>query len=365
MNEVKKQWKIGILIGATLLFVTVLGGWFFTKENSVFKKDIPEKNQNSTVDQKDAKKNSDDLLEKSHFQGTALLVSGDQILYQKSYGYANVKEKLPNKVKGTFPIASLQKIITGSIILELVEEDKLTLNTTLDTFYPEVDFGKSITIQDLLDHKSGILMDEKEPSELLSDQKSQINYVLDTLSVVGNKEFNYTNSNYSLLAGIISKIMGSPYQEVVKERVIDKLSLHDTYFWDDIPKNEILPKPYYYMEKDYVEDPSPTTEKLLSSLLGAGNMYMSTEDFLVFIRSLANGQLFKQDEYERLTGAKQEGYRAGIIYFDDLKYSEGSLGGYDTVIYGDQDNKNLVILFANQPAKNGMRTLSEALYDQL
>ncbi|MGX7149006.1 serine hydrolase domain-containing protein [Enterococcus ureasiticus] len=363
-----KRWKWSIVGGMLLLLFMLLSSWFFNKENGLFVEHLSERqanNQKGTLSKSDSKKNIDQLIKEAHFQGAALLVSQNQIFYQQHFGYADAQNKRPNKIDGLFPIASLQKIITGSLILELVKEGKLKLDTTLDTFYPEINLSQTITIQQLLDHNSGILMDEEEPDKLLTDQESQIDNVLDSLSVVGSKEFNYTNSNYTILAGILSKLTGQSYEEVVQRRVIDKLSLSHTYFWDNLPKDEIIPKPYFYMDEDYQADPFPANEKLFSSLLGAGNMYMSTEDFLVFIQSLANGKLFEQAEYEKLAGAKDDGYQTGIIYFDDLKYSEGSLGGYGTVIYGDQDNKNLVILFANQPANDGMRALSEKLYSQL
>ncbi|MGX7271299.1 serine hydrolase domain-containing protein [Enterococcus haemoperoxidus] len=363
-----KRWKWSIAGGMFLLLFILLSSWFFNKENGLFIEHLSEKqqsNQKGSMSNSATQKNIDQIIKDAHFQGAALLVSQDQIFYQQSYGYADEQNKRPNEIDGVFPIASLQKIITGSIILELVKEGKLKLDTTLDTFYPEIDLSQTITIQQLLDHNSGIYMAEEEPENLLTDQESQIDNVLESLTVVGNKEFNYTNSNYTLLAGIISKLTRQSYEEVIQKRVIDKLSLSHTYFWDDLPTDVTIPEPYFYVEEDYQADLSPANEKLYSSLLGAGNMYMSTEDFWVFIQSLANGQLFDQAEYEQLAKVKEEGYQAGMIYFDDLKYSEGNLGGYATVIYGDQDNQNLVILFANQPTNNGMQALSEELFNQL
>lgn len=363
-----KRWKWSIAGGMILLLFILLSSWFFDKEKAFFVEHLSEKqltNEKDSNSNSSSKKNIDEIIKKSNFQGTALLVSQDQIFYQQSYGYADVQTKHMNQIDGIFPIASLQKIMTGAIILELVKEGKLKLDTSLNAFYPEIDSSQIITIQQLLDHNSGIMMAEEEPDTLLVDQESQIENVLDSLSVVENKEFNYTNSNYTLLAGIISEITGQSYEEVIQKRVIDRLSLSHTYFWNDLPKDETIPKPYVYMEEGDQTDPFPVNEKLFSSLLGAGNMYMSTENFWVFIKSLADGPLFTQDEYEKLADAKEEGYQAGMIYFDDLKYSEGSLGGYNTVIYGDQDNQNLVILFANQPTNDGMQALSEELYNQL
>lgn len=362
------RWKWSIAGGVVLLLMLLLASWYFNKENRVFVNHLSEKqqlNQKDDIASSDNKNKIDQIINETHFQGSALLVKKDQIFYQQSYGYADAQNKRPNKKDGIFPIASLQKIITGALILELVKEGKLTLDTTLDRFYPEITSSQTITIQQLLDHNSGISMAEEEPETLLINQERQINHVLATLIVVESKEFHYTNSNYTLLAGIISNVTGQPYDQVVQKRVIDKLSLKHTYFWDDLPKKETIPIPYFYREKDYQADPSPANEKLFSSLLGAGNMYMSTKDFWVFLQSLTNGKLFDQDEYEQLANVKAQGYQSGMIYYDGLKYSEGSLGGYGTIIYGDQGNKNLVILFGNQPAKDGMKGLGEELYKQL
>ncbi|ALS00447.1 serine hydrolase [Enterococcus silesiacus] len=361
-----KRWKWLVWIGAVCILSLLFSNWFFNKGNELVIEPVSGKKQNQQISTESGVKDTiDQQIKDSHFQGDALLIHADQIFYHHSYGYADEKNKRLNKVNGIFPIASLQKMITSAIIFELIKEKKLTSDTTLDIFYPDIKFSKTITIQELLNHSSGILMAEEEPDQLLTNQESQLDNVLKTVAVVANKDFNYTNSNYTLLAGIISKLTGQPYEEVIKERVINKLALTNTYFWDDLPKGETIPKPYFYIGEDYQADPFPASEKLFSSLLGAGNMYMSTEDFWLFIKSLADGKLFEQAEYEQLADVKKGGYQAGMVYFDELKYSEGTLGGYDTVIYGGQDNQNLVILFANQPTNDGMQALSERLYDQL
>lgn len=362
-----KRWKYFISIGIICFFCILLGHYFFNKELG-FSLDLLPKNQQNSKNQTaryNSKENINQTIKESHFQGTALVVSQGQIFYQQSYGYADAQKKQLNEIDGIFPIASLQKIITGAIIFELVKEDKLKLDTTLAHFYPKIKFSESITIQQLLNHNSGIVMPEVEPKRLLVDQDSQIENALDTLSVMQNKEFVYSNGNYTLLAGIISQITEQPYEQAVQKRIIDKLSLTHTYFWDGLPKGKVTPQPYFYQGQDYQADPFHPSEKLFSSLLGAGNLFMSTEDFWIFTQSLGNGQLFEQNEYDQFAGINKEGYQAGMIYFDGLKYSQGSLGGYETIIYGDQMNQNIVILFANQAADEGMAVLSERLYEQL
>ncbi|MEI5992703.1 serine hydrolase domain-containing protein [Candidatus Enterococcus mansonii] len=350
-----KRLKWYSLLGVIALSSILLCGWFLNRS---------EDNPKNIPTQTNEKKKIDQEIKNAHFQGTALLIRQGNIFLQQGYGFADADKKVSNQANTIFPIASLQKIITGAIILKFVQEKKLTLNTTLASFYPEIKYSKTITIRQLLNHTSGIMMPEEEPETLLTNEDSQIDNALKTLTVTQDKEFFYSNGNYTLLAGIISKIAGQSYKEVIQKEVIDKLALKHTYFWDNLPKGEAKVLPYYYIEQDFQEDPFPASEKLFSSLLGAGNMYMSVEDFLTFIKGLSNGQLFKQREYDQLADVKTAGYQAGMIYFDGMKYSEGSLGGYNTAIYGDQNNQNLIILFANQPANDGLRELCERLYEE-
>ncbi|MGX7245280.1 serine hydrolase domain-containing protein [Enterococcus quebecensis] len=362
-----KRSKSYILIGVLCFFFILFIGWNLKSDTGFFAKYSSGEKQptHNVVTKSELETNIDQEIKTSHFQGTALLVSQGNIFFQQGYGYADAEKKLVNKTESVYPIASLQKIITGAIILELVQAGELKMDTTLASFYPELKYSQTITIRDMLNHTSGILMPEEEPATLLKTQKSQIDNALKSLAVMPDKEFMYTNGNYTLLAGIISKISGQEYEDVVQKRVIEKLSLKHTYFWDNLPKNETKVQPYFYEGQDYQTDSFSANEKLFSSLLGAGNMYMSTADFLTFIQSLANGQLFDQKQYEQLADAKREGYQAGIFYFDGLKYSEGNLGAYNTVVYGDLANQNLVILFANQAPVNGMSELSRGLYNQL
>lgn len=361
----KKHWKWLVTIVALASVLLLFGSRLMQQKKSVLVESASEQQQQDSSSEAVVKEKIDQLIKESHFQGSALLINQGRIFYQQAFGYADAKHKQLNKIDGVFPIASLQKMITGALILELVKEHELDLGTSLATFYPEVDFSQTITIQQLLSHNSGILMAEEEPSRLLRDQKSQLDNTINSLTVTPNKEFLYTNANYTLLAGIISKVTNEPYEQVVQDRIIKRLGLKHTYFWDHLPKDEVVPISYIYNGKEYQTDPFSATEPLFSSLLGAGNMYMSPKDFWTFIQGLADGRLFEQKDYERLAQIKNEGYQAGMIYFGELKYSEGSLGGYNPVIYGDQTNQKLVILFANQPASEGMDVLGQRLYQEL
>jgi CubicO group peptidase (beta-lactamase class C family) len=339
-----------------ILLFGVIG--FIVKTDCGFSKQPVASKQ--TPEKKSMSSQINSLIEKAHFKGNILIVAHGQPVYEQSYGYANAQKKIANDTATMFPIASLQKIMTGALIVKLVEQGKLSMTTTLAEFYPEITNSQSITIQELLNHTSGITMAELAPAVRLDDQQSQLDYVLTQLAVTPNKAFLYTNANYSLLAGIISQLYKRPYEQVLQEQLIDKLDLKQTYFWDQLPKDAVIPQSYTYEKQDYQADSNPPSEELFSSLIGAGNLYMSVADFYVFLQSLTDGRLFSQEEYQKLIQSQEEGYRAGLFYWDQMEFFEGNLGGYDTVVYGSQDNQTLVFLFANQRAAD-MQKLSEKI----
>lgn len=360
----KKRTRLLIYLSLLVLILVIAGAWFFKNNLKV----QSSKNSNGVTDSSAAVATDqifDKIITESHFKGTALLVKQGQTVYQQCYGYADAEKKQDNHLDSLFPIASLQKIITGAVIVDLLKDKKLKITDTLSEFYPDIDLSDTITIQQLLTHTSGIMMDEIEPAEVLTNQSDQLDFTLENLIVSEDKEFFYTNANYTLLAGIISQITDENYEKTVQEKIIEPLALKHTYFWDTLPKQEPIMNSYYYSDRDYEVDPFQPNEQLFSSLLGAGNMYMSAADFSIFIQSLTNGKLFSKEIYEQFAEVNKTGYQAGIFYFDDLQYSQGNLGGFNTVMYGDQDNQNLVILFANQAPSDSLLGLSQSLYNQL
>lgn len=355
----KKRWTLPLII---LIGIGLISWYIYDKNNVNASEQVIKKAEKS---EKKFEKTVDEQIKQQHFQGTVLLAEKGHPIYQKAYGYANQKQKVPNTIGTLYPIASLQKMMTGILIAQLIQENKLELSTTIQTFYPTLPDADKITIQELLNHCSGIEMPEVEPSEVLTTEAQQIDFALQTLTVSADKEFSYTNANYTLLAGIVAQIDKKTYEQVVEDKIVKPLKLTNTFFWDTLPKGQVIPEAYLYDDgKDYQADPFPSTTKLFSSLLGAGNIYMTAENMLVVQNALTDGQLFEDKNYFHLLAVTPDSYSAGLLYSDGLKYSEGQLGGYETMIYGDQDNQRLVILFANQ-APDNIQELSESLYDTI
>ena len=162
--------------------------------------------------------------------GSFAISQGNKIVYQKSLGYSLIDTV--NKVAATpntlYRIGSITKTFTATLIFQLIDEKKLTLNTKLAKYFPQIPHAGQITVANLLSHKSGLadyVNDAKDQSWITNPHtKAEI---LDTITK-GKIHFEpgtdqlYCNSGYWLLGNIIEKITGKPYGKVLTERIIKK-----------------------------------------------------------------------------------------------------------------------------------------------
>src|SRR5579872_1587355 len=90
------------------------------------------------------------------FNGTVLVAQKGKILLDKGYGFQNIKDNKPNTANTIYQIGSITKQFTSAIILQLVEQNKMTLQDKLSKYIPDYPKGDSITVEHLLTHTSGI-----------------------------------------------------------------------------------------------------------------------------------------------------------------------------------------------------------------
>lgn len=92
------------------------------------------------------------------FYGNIRVVKADKVLVDRTFGYANDADKLPNRAHTRFGIASGCKLFTALAICQLVEAGKLSFDTTLQECVPDVlpNFDPAVTVHHLLTHTSGI-----------------------------------------------------------------------------------------------------------------------------------------------------------------------------------------------------------------
>ncbi|WP_430490912.1 serine hydrolase [Lactiplantibacillus pentosus] len=305
------------------------------------------------------------LMTANHFMGTLLLTNnGAAGVHILPFGSANLPQHIANTADEAYPLASLEKSVTGAMIQQLIDAGKLTMDTTLAKFYPQVPYARSITIRQLLDHTSGIQMGEPVPSQALTNDQQAIAFTLSHLTSTNQHHWSYSNANFTLLAGIIDQLTGKSYRDNLQTSIVAPLGLQHTFIYDQVPANAVHPQPYTY--SNGVTIARTISTNLLSSELGCGNLYASVGDFYTFINSLVNGHVVTPAGFQELADHLQPVYSGGIYYRPD-----GTLriGGADNSLYslyiGTTDGKVAMVLFANQAKWSTMNTIGLQIEQQL
>ena len=116
---------------------------------------------------------ADECLLEMNFQGTVLVAKGKKLIFEKAYGLADEKAKHAEflTVDSVYEAGSLTKQMTAACIMQQVEKNNLSLEDSLDKFFPDFVNGKEITIRMLLNMRSGLVDHINAPDEFYSAKK--------------------------------------------------------------------------------------------------------------------------------------------------------------------------------------------------
>ena len=271
----------------------------------------------------------DRLAEKNKAMGSLTLAKDGNVLYSRSFGYAQIdgNEKKPLTAATRYRIASITKTFTAVMILQLVEEGKLSLTDTLDKFFPQIPNAARITIAQMLLHRSG--MPEIQPDGAWGKQHhTQEEFIARIAQGQPNFEPDartlYNNAGYHLLGYIVEKAGGKPYQQALKERIAAKAGLADTYLGEgntNPARGEALA--YMYFGDKWME----ASEPHFSVVAGAGGIVSTPTDLAKFIQAVFDLKLVSADSLKLMT-TMRDGEGMGLVTFSFAgKTLYGNTGG--------------------------------------
>lgn len=233
------------------------------------------------------------LLNKD-FNGACLVAVGGNIIYERYVGYRDLRKKDSITDTTSFHLASTSKPLTGTAVLQLVQQNKLSLNDTLDKFFPGFPY-KGITVFMLLTHRSGLpdyvhfMGDSKKwdvktmvTNELmlqfLVEQKPKPNFS-------PNRGFSYCNTNFVLLAMIVEKVSGMSFPDYMQEHIFGPLQMQHTYVYQ--LKDTSHATPSFKINREFWPDDH------LEGTYGDKNVYSTPKDMLQFDQALYGEQLIR------------------------------------------------------------------------
>ena len=169
---------------------------------------------------------------------SAAILFPDGTMWRATSGFADVAAKRRLTADTEFAVASISKTFLAALILVLVDEGKLALDTPVAPYLPGVDLDPTITVRQLLDHTSGLhdfFYDPDIDEALLSDRK-RVWTPEEALAYVGkpyfepSKGWHYSNTNYVILGLLAETIEGAPLPAQLRTRFLAPLGLDHTHY---------------------------------------------------------------------------------------------------------------------------------------
>jgi CubicO group peptidase (beta-lactamase class C family) len=311
--------------------------------------------------------------------GLAVLVRKDgHTVFERGYGMRDLRSDLPIDEHTNFRLASFSKQFTATAIMLLVHDGKLHYEDRLTNIFPEFPaYGKEITIRNLLNHTSGLQSYEEALRKKYPDTEwENIPQIQDegVLAIMekqtGTKfppgtKWEYSNSGYEVLANVVRKISGEPFEDFLRQRIFQPLRMDNTVVYK-YGKNKVVDRAYGYTKNANVwleTDQSPT-----SATLGDGAVYTSVDDLIKWDDALRNHTLLSQQEFlpaitpvavsegEVDPGNPHAGYGFGW-FLDSYRghprmWHTGETIGFGTVIERFPNDNLTIVVLANRTDLN-------------
>ncbi len=297
------------------------------------------------------------------FNGNVLVVQKGRILYQNSFGFAHLKEKDSLSSQSRFQLASLSKPFTAVAILKLVQEGKVSLDDSVQRFFPDFPYH-GVKIDMLLSHRSGLPnYIYSFPDSVRHGKKYPTNMtVMDWYARVvptptaynrPGRSFNYCNTNYCVLAAIVEKVTGESFGNYLHTNIFAPLGMLNSFLVTDTTAGAVKYRTIGHqygrkVDKDYYDE-----------VVGDKGLFSTTKDIYRFYNGLTKGLLldkkllaeaFKPRSFER-EGIRNYGYGFRMHINKDhstrFLYHGGWWKGYNTMFWVCPEDEAVIIVLGN------------------
>lgn len=280
-------------------------------------------------------------------------------------GYSDPAGENAWSVNTQSAVGSVTKSFTSVVIMQLIEESKLSLDDTIDTWFPAQPKGDKITVRMLLSHTSGLNTFIWEPKlhegewnkEWTPQDLVAIANEAGPVSEPGSSEAHYSNTNFVLLGLIAEGITGNSWAQEVESRIIKPLDLQDTTFLSAEGILDTIVGGYTKTADGYqnlLEEPSYPHA---SSIWSAGEIVTTASDLLTYTSALFDGDLVSSETLAVMAQPVGTDVNSGILWglgggtIEGLLPGAfgigGDIPGYAAFLIGLQDSKLAVVALVN------------------
>lgn len=290
------------------------------------------------------------------------IIKNGELVFKKGYGMANLEYDVPITPSSVFHIASESKQFVAFCMLLLEQQGKLSIDDDIRKYLDYVpDFGKKITIRQLIHHTSGL----RDQWQLLGNAGWQLDDVITQEHVIKliskqqrlnfdpGEEHLYCNTGYTLMAEIVKKVSGLSLREYTDKYIFKPLEMNNTHFHDNY--RELVPNRTYSYSPKGARDYQHSV--LSYSIVGATSLFTTVEDEAKWVLNYEHGKVGGKELIEKMysLGVLNNGKKltyAFAVSIDDYKGWKrighgGADAGYRTYACRFPEQQLGIIVFSN------------------
>lgn len=281
--------------------------------------------------------------------------------------------------KTVYRIASVSKQFTAAAILKLCEQGKMSVDDTLDRYFPEYNGAETVKVHHLLSMRSGITdyvyaaMNGNVPSDGLSadapaeqNRKAIESWIFENTYPAPDISYSYSNTNFFMLGEIIEQVSGMPYEDFITESLLKPLNMNSTGFQDTWSRTDLeLASGYGSGEYGYYE--------YNAMRYACGDMMSTAEDLAIWAKEFISGEnkvLSDNIVAQMTTNYEYAGYGYGMMIDDNhhAVYHIGSITPYHSILAVFPEQRLVLVLLDNRETENpdgAYRELIKTAYNAL
>ncbi|MFD6169385.1 serine hydrolase domain-containing protein [Streptomyces coeruleorubidus] len=302
----------------------------------------------------------------SGFTGVQLRVHDERGEWVGSAGVGRLGESAEPPTDGHCRIGSNTKTFIATLVLQLVAEGRIGLDTPAAEYLPELGLDRRITVRMLLQHTSGVF---NFTGEYYDDGRFTPGIPVTGREWVDNRfktyrpeelvrlalskparfepgtDWSYSNTNYVLARLLIEKVAGCSLAEEMQRRILDPLGLSGTvapYTRQEVPEPHAHAY-YRYEDEDGRQRTVDVTRQNPSWISGGGDMISTTQDLHTFISALMRGKLLPAPLLaEMCKPHPKAGYGLGVFVQETERGGtiithNGGITGHAALMYSTPD----------------------------
>lgn len=311
--------------------------------------------------------------EQQEFSGTVLVRHGDEVLVHEGIGVVERAFGVPAALDTRYRIASITKLFTATLVLQLADEGRIDVNAPVSKYLPRFPAGGGIPVRTLLNHTSGLPNPDADVTfeRAISEGLPLYQLPHDTDALLRDyasgpprqepgTRFDYNNADYVVLGKLIEAVTSQPFEAALRERILAPLSLVDSGVLRQRDVVDRLAPTYLRPGKDQalIND----LPVLIENWYAAGAMYSTVGDLARFADALFGGRLLKQETLGAMLTPGLDEYGYGLWIWDQKSGDRpfraavrfGGIMGANGVLYRIlSDDITIVILGNTNTADSG------------